>query len=50
MVKVKHPGPSAAGLEAQRGGVAPKTSPEDLRDWVTATQWVPEYAPAVAGG
>ena len=34
---------AAVGLEAQRAGVAPTTSPEALRDRVTATQWVPEY-------
>jgi len=33
----------AVGLEAQRAGVAPKTSPEELRDRVAAAQWVPEY-------
>src|SRR5262249_23887294 len=40
----------AVGLEAQRAGVAPKTSPEELRDRVAATQWVPEYRQAVFGG
>jgi malate dehydrogenase (oxaloacetate-decarboxylating) len=35
---------TAAGLEAQRAGVAPKTSPEELRDWVAASQWTPEYS------
>jgi malate dehydrogenase (oxaloacetate-decarboxylating) len=34
---------TAAGLEAQRVGVAPKTSPEELRDRVAASQWTPEY-------
>ena len=34
---------TAVGLEAQRAGVAPKTSPEELRDRVAATQWTPEY-------
>jgi malate dehydrogenase (oxaloacetate-decarboxylating) len=33
----------AVGLEAQRAGVAPKTSPAELRDRVTAAQWAPEY-------
>jgi malate dehydrogenase (oxaloacetate-decarboxylating) len=34
---------TAVGLEAQRAGVAPKTSPEELRDRVAAAQWTPEY-------
>jgi malate dehydrogenase (oxaloacetate-decarboxylating) len=34
---------TAVGIEAQRAGVAPKTSPEELRNRVAATQWVPEY-------
>jgi len=34
---------TAAGLEAQRAGIAPKTSPEELRDRVAASQWTPEY-------
>jgi malate dehydrogenase (oxaloacetate-decarboxylating) len=34
---------TAVGLEAQRAGVAPKTSPEELRDRVAAAQWAPEY-------
>jgi malate dehydrogenase (oxaloacetate-decarboxylating) len=34
----------AVGLEAQRAGVAPETSPEELRDRVAAAQWMPEYA------
>jgi malate dehydrogenase (oxaloacetate-decarboxylating) len=34
---------TAAALEAQRAGVAPKTSPEELRDRVAAAQWTPEY-------
>jgi len=33
----------AVGLEAQRAGVAPRTSPEELRARVAATQWAPEY-------
>jgi malate dehydrogenase (oxaloacetate-decarboxylating) len=36
---------AAVGLEAQRAGVAPKTSPEDLRERVAAAQWTPEYPP-----
>jgi malate dehydrogenase (oxaloacetate-decarboxylating) len=35
---------TAVGLEAQRAGVALKTSPEELRDKVAATQWTPEYS------
>jgi malate dehydrogenase (oxaloacetate-decarboxylating) len=34
----------AVGREAQRVGVAPKTSPEDLRERVTVSQWTPEYS------
>lgn len=34
---------TAFGLEAQRAGVAPKTSPEELQDQVAAAQWTPEY-------
>src|SRR5258705_171974 len=34
---------AAVGLEAQRAGVAPKTSADELRDRVAAAQWVPEY-------
>src|SRR5262249_44064463 len=34
---------TAVALEAQRAGVAPETSPDELRDRVAATQWVPEY-------
>jgi malate dehydrogenase (oxaloacetate-decarboxylating) len=33
----------AVGMEAQRAGVAPQTSEEDLRAKVIATQWAPEY-------
>ena len=33
----------AVGQEAQRVGVAPKTSKEELRRRVIATQWVPAY-------
>jgi malate dehydrogenase (oxaloacetate-decarboxylating) len=35
---------TAFGLEAQRAGVAPKTSPDELRGHVAASQWIPEYA------
>jgi malate dehydrogenase (oxaloacetate-decarboxylating) len=33
----------AVGLEAQRTGIAPVTSPQELRDRVAAAQWTPEY-------
>ena len=33
----------AVGLEAQRAGVAPKTTEEELRERVKATQWTPGY-------
>jgi malate dehydrogenase (oxaloacetate-decarboxylating) len=36
---------TAVGLEAQRAGVAPKTTPEQLRDRIADTQWTPGYAP-----
>ena len=32
------------GIEAQHAGVAQPTSPEDLRDRIVATQWIPEYS------
>jgi malate dehydrogenase (oxaloacetate-decarboxylating) len=41
---------TAVGLEAQRAGVAPKTNPEELRNRVAATQWIPEYGRTVLGG
>ncbi len=41
---------TAVGLEAQRAGVAPKTSPEDLHDRVAAGQWTPEYPRPGLGG
>jgi malate dehydrogenase (oxaloacetate-decarboxylating) len=31
------------GVEAQKAGVAPPTSPDELRDRIAATQWTPEY-------
>lgn len=34
---------TAVGLEAQRAGVALKTTPEELRDRVAAAQWMPQY-------
>jgi malate dehydrogenase (oxaloacetate-decarboxylating) len=41
---------TAVGLEAQRAGVAPTTSPEELRDRVAAAQWTPEYPRTVLDG
>jgi malate dehydrogenase (oxaloacetate-decarboxylating) len=38
---------TAVGLEAQRAGVAPKTSEAELRERVAAAQWTPAY-PAFA--
>src|SRR5712692_3616050 len=35
---------TAAGLEAQRAGVAPKTTEDELRQRVIATQWTPAYS------
>jgi malate dehydrogenase (oxaloacetate-decarboxylating) len=34
---------TAVGLEAQRAGVAPKTTEDELRQRVMATQWSPAY-------
>jgi malate dehydrogenase (oxaloacetate-decarboxylating) len=34
---------TAVGREAQRAGVAPKTSDSELRQRVAATQWTPAY-------
>jgi malate dehydrogenase (oxaloacetate-decarboxylating) len=34
---------TAVGLQAQRDGVAPQTSEEELRQRVAATQWMPAY-------
>ncbi len=33
----------AVGLEAQRAGLAPKTTPEALRERIVASQWSPGY-------
>ena len=33
----------AVATEAQNAGVAPKTTPEELRAKVIAAQWSPEY-------
>jgi malate dehydrogenase (oxaloacetate-decarboxylating) len=35
---------TAVGLEAQRAGVAPKTTEAELRQRVSSTQWAPEYS------
>jgi malate dehydrogenase (oxaloacetate-decarboxylating) len=35
---------AAVGMEAQRAGVAPVTTAEELRDRVQAMQWSPEYS------
>jgi malate dehydrogenase (oxaloacetate-decarboxylating) len=40
---------TAVGLEAQRAGVAPPTSAEELRDRVSAAQWTPEYPRTLPG-
>ena len=34
---------AAVGLEAQRAGLAPKTSPEELRERIAASQWTTQY-------
>jgi malate dehydrogenase (oxaloacetate-decarboxylating) len=34
---------TAVGLEAQKAGVAPKTTEEELRQRVMETQWTPDY-------
>ncbi len=34
----------AVGLEAQREGLAPKTTEEELRQRVARNQWTPAYA------
>jgi malate dehydrogenase (oxaloacetate-decarboxylating) len=33
----------AVGIEAQKAGLAPPTSPDELRERIAATQWTPEY-------
>jgi malate dehydrogenase (oxaloacetate-decarboxylating) len=40
---------TAVGLDAQRAGVAPKTSPDELSARVVAMQWIPQYERAVVG-
>ena len=37
---------NAVGRQAQRDGVAPKTSDAELRERVAATQWTPAYPPS----
>ena len=39
----------AVGLEAQRSGLAPRTSEEELRTRVRETQWVPSYSESESG-
>jgi malate dehydrogenase (oxaloacetate-decarboxylating) len=34
----------AVGVEAQKEGIAPKVSEDELRHWVLKTQWTPAYA------
>ena len=34
---------AAVGLEAQRAGLAPKTSAEELRERIAASQWTPQF-------
>ena len=40
----------AVGIEAQKGGVAPKVSEDELRQRVIAAQWTPSYASFAAAG
>jgi malate dehydrogenase (oxaloacetate-decarboxylating) len=40
---------TAVALEAQRAGVAPQTSNEELRARVVACQWTPAYPPTTLG-
>ena len=35
----------AVGVEAQKDGVAPKMSEDELREQIAKTQWTPAYAP-----
>jgi malate dehydrogenase (oxaloacetate-decarboxylating) len=41
---------TAVGLEAQRAGLASKTSAEELRARVAASQWTPAYSQRALGG
>jgi malate dehydrogenase (oxaloacetate-decarboxylating) len=41
---------TAVGLEAQRAGFAPATSPDELRDRVASSQWMPQYSQNAADG
>jgi malate dehydrogenase (oxaloacetate-decarboxylating) len=34
----------AIGMAAQQEGVAPKTTPQELRERVQQSQWAPEYS------
>lgn len=40
----------AVGIEAQKGGVAPKVSEDELRQRVIAAQWTPSYTSFAAEG
>jgi malate dehydrogenase (oxaloacetate-decarboxylating) len=39
----------AVGVEAQKDGIAPKLTPDELQQRVMATQWIPSY-PSFVGG
>jgi malate dehydrogenase (oxaloacetate-decarboxylating) len=41
---------TAVGQEAQKAGVAPKTSEDELRQRVHATQWTPAYSAGATSG
>ena len=41
---------TAVGQEAQRAGLASKTSAEELGARVAASQWTPEYSQPALGG
>ncbi|HLM96485.1 MAG TPA: hypothetical protein VK283_09215 [Acidimicrobiales bacterium] len=41
---------TAVGQEAQRAGLASKTSAEELRARVAASQWTPAYSQRALGG
>src|SRR5262245_11120396 len=41
---------TTAGLEAQRAGVAPQTTPEKPGDQIEATQWTPEHSGTALDG
>ena len=41
---------TAVGMQAQKDGVAPKLSGDELRQRVAGAQWVPAYSPSAAAG